>query len=289
MTANYQPVFVIGAARSGTKLLRDVIASHPAVDSVPYDINFIWRLGNETVPHDELTPEDVTPTVARRIRSRLGSYHRGAPLLIEKTVSNCLRVPFVDAIFPGAKYLFLFRDGYDVVESAYRQWVAPPDWKYILGKASSFPIVDAPRYALKYAASLARKVGPVVRRKGTWGPRYKEIDQDVAARDLIEVCAIQWSRSTEKAYASLQVLDKSRAMKVNYEDFVNRPKPHLIEIAGFLGVDPEAYLKGDVLDRISTNNIGKGWSQLSPAQRAIVTQLIQCQQDRLGYGSVIAL
>jgi hypothetical protein len=214
----------------------------------------------------------------------LETYRHGAPFLIEKTVSNCLRVPFVDAIFPNAKYMFLFRDGRDVVESAYRQWIAPPDWNYLLEKTRSFPILDAPGYALKYAASLIKKCGPGIQKTATWGPRYQGIDQDLATKDLIEVCAIQWSRSTEKAYSSLQTLDQSRAMQVTYEDFVNHPQPHLTRIADFLGVDPDPYCEKEIIDNISTSNVGKGWRQLSPAQQELAINAIQNQLDLLGYG-----
>src|SRR4051812_20775701 len=44
--AAFQPVIVIGAARSGTKLLRDSLATHADVARVPYDVNYVWRFGN---------------------------------------------------------------------------------------------------------------------------------------------------------------------------------------------------------------------------------------------------
>ena len=67
----YRPIILLGAARSGTKLLRDVIATHPNIGKVPYDINYIWRLGNEFIPHDELEPEQATPIVIQRIRKSI--------------------------------------------------------------------------------------------------------------------------------------------------------------------------------------------------------------------------
>jgi hypothetical protein len=47
-------VFVIGAARSGTKFLRDVIGASPYAAVVPYDVNYVWRGGNEGFPDDAL-------------------------------------------------------------------------------------------------------------------------------------------------------------------------------------------------------------------------------------------
>src|SRR2546430_7511188 len=60
---SFQPVIVIGAARSGTKLLRDCLGTADEFAVVPYDINYLWRLGNEQFPNDELTPEQLTPKI----------------------------------------------------------------------------------------------------------------------------------------------------------------------------------------------------------------------------------
>jgi hypothetical protein len=283
VSASFQPVFLIGAARSGTKLLRDLIGSHPAAQRVPYDINFIWRLGNEACPHDEFISADATPQIAARLRSRLAAFADGAPLLVEKTVSNSLRIPFVQTIFPEAKYVFLFRDGRDAVESAYRQWTRPPDWKYLLRKAGSFPFLDAPGYAWKYFVGLLRQRGFGGRRTPTWGPRYEGIERDLASRDLIEVCALQWSRSVGKTLAALDRLDETRVMSIRYEDFVCRPQLHLTEIAAFLGLDPAPYRQPGIFGRVSTANIGKGWRQLTPAQRELSMNVIRNPLNRLGY------
>ncbi|MDH5508429.1 MAG: sulfotransferase, partial [Anaerolineae bacterium] len=150
MKESCQPVFLIGAARSGTKLLRDIVSQHPDVEKIPYDINYIWRFGNEKLSHDELTPSLLTPQIIKRIRQQFETYHAGRSILIEKTVSNCLRIPFVAAVFPQAKFIHLIRHGEDVVESAYRQWIAPPDWNYIFEKARTFPLLETPGYALRY-------------------------------------------------------------------------------------------------------------------------------------------
>jgi hypothetical protein len=268
MLSSYQSIFLIGAARSGTKMLRDVIAWHPDVDRVPYDINFIWRLGNETIPDDELEPENLTPRISSRIQNKLVKFHQGNGFLIEKTVSNCLRIPFVDAIFPDAKYIFLVRDGCDVVESVYRQWIAPPDWSYLLEKARSFPFMDAPGYALKYLLNLMQKRNSHIHK--TWGPRYQGIDDDVVSKDLFEVCAIQWSRCVEKAYSSLKKIESSRTIVIRYEDFVSQPIQWLEAISAFLGIDVLPYLGSSLISRVSSGNIGKGENQLTEHQQQVL-------------------
>ena len=58
---NYTPIFLIGAARSGTKILRDTISTHPDIERIGYDINFIWKRYNENIEHDELESKHFKP------------------------------------------------------------------------------------------------------------------------------------------------------------------------------------------------------------------------------------
>lgn len=284
MNYKYQPVIVIGAARSGTKLLRDLLAEHPLVDKVPYDINYIWRLGNEKVGHDELTPDSISDNVRRGIRRRFASFSSGRPFLIEKTVSNCLRVPFVSGIFPEALFIHIVRHGEDVVESAYRQWLAPPDWRYIFGKAKTFPVMEAFGYAVSYAGKTLWRV--LTRGKGrihTWGPRYEGIDQDVAAKPLLEVCAIQWARCVKRSVEGVKELPAGKVFDVRYEEFIQEPLRELQRIASFVGIDPVHFSSQEMRGLVLTENVGKGRRHLSEDQRRSIFPHIKDAMELVGY------
>ncbi len=268
---DFQIVFIIGAARSGTRLLRDLIALHPEVDCVPYDINFIWRLGNEGLPHDELTSELATTEVIKRIRAKMFRYHRNGKVLLEKTVSNCLRVPFVLKVFPEARMIHLLRDGVDVVESAFRQWTAPPDWIYIFKKAMQYPFKDAFRYAAQYAWKTAGKLFiQSHRQKAPWGPLYQGIHQDLTEKSFLEICAIQWSRCVQKAWEDLSKQPPDKLITVHYEALVSNTLDELQKIGGFLHLDPAPYQSQPYRDIICQKNIGKGMLYLNEAQRALI-------------------
>ncbi|MBD3305653.1 hypothetical protein GF339_04680 [candidate division KSB3 bacterium] len=275
MTYRYQPLILIGAARSGTKLVRDLIAHHPDVSKIPYDINYIWRLGNEHLPHDELSPDMLTPQIRRRIVRYCGRHSEGNAVLIEKTVSNCLRIPFVHAVFPEAKFLHLVRDGRDVVESVYRQWLAPPDWRYIVQKALTFPLTLAFTYAMRYAWQVwIQLLTANKHRSGTWGPRYQGIDQDVGIRDVLEVCALQWKRSVETAVRDLKYIPEAQVMTLRYEEFIFNPRQCFEQIAAFVGINPHHYSTLN-LQHVSSENIGKGFKNLHPEQIALVWPIIR--------------
>lgn len=137
-------VIVIGAARSGTKFLRDILAAGAGVAVVPYDVNYVWRIGVGSAPDDCLEPAQLTDRQRRFIRSTLPALAHMKPgeILLEKTVSNTLRVAFVEAVLPQARYVHLIRDGRDVTESAMRLWQAPPSWGSLIDKFRNMPLAN---------------------------------------------------------------------------------------------------------------------------------------------------
>ena len=95
------PVVILGAARSGTNMLRDSLCSLPGFGTWPCDeINYIWRYGNKRFANDELTPGHAREPVTSYIRSafnRIAKQHQ-PNYVVEKTCANTLRVPFVHTV-----------------------------------------------------------------------------------------------------------------------------------------------------------------------------------------------
>jgi hypothetical protein len=284
MNYNYQPLILIGAARSGTKLVRDIISCHPSIDRVPYDINYIWKFGNEDLNHDELQIERLNDKIRSRIIQSINRSSRGAPYLIEKTVSNCLRVPYVTAVFPNAKFLHLVRNGFDAVESVFRQWNAPPNWKYILQKTFTFPLYDAFSYGASYGGTVIKKLIPSHGKSTlTWGVRYDGIDEDVRVKSLLEVCAIQWSRSVSGALNGLDNVPSQQKLTIQYEDFVLDPHSILEEVAVFLACDSDPFSRRLNLSTIRKDEIGKGMRSLPSTQIQSIFPFMERELRILGY------
>lgn len=236
---NDQPVVILGAARSGTKLLRALVAATGRYAEVPYDVNYIWRFGNESCPHDALPVECLTDRTRTFVRGRLrrcAKMPTGSTPLVEKTVSNVLRVPFVKAVFPDAKYIAIVRDGRDVVESAERCWRKPPGVGDVLRKLRTFPWLQCAPYGWKYGASAARRCLHLDKHLRTWGPRYAGIDDDVCRLSLVEVCARQWLASIEHYERSRCLFSTDQLLELRYEELVGDPPAQVRRICGFLGV-----------------------------------------------------
>ena len=76
---SHSPIFIIGAARSGTKFLRDCLLGDPRICAVPYDVNYIWRYGAATGSDDVLTPEGLDPRRSGFIRTAIARQARLKP------------------------------------------------------------------------------------------------------------------------------------------------------------------------------------------------------------------
>ena len=121
--------FVVGAPRSGTSILGELIASHPA--------SAIWEIaGHGASGSHRLTAQHATSQVKRAIRNWFEQQKGEARLLVEKNPRSSVRIPFVREVFPEAKIIHIVRDGRDVACSMVPgcggdHWshVKPPSWQ----------------------------------------------------------------------------------------------------------------------------------------------------------------
>ncbi len=263
------PIFIIGAARSGTKFLRDCLRADTRIAAVPYDINYIWRLGQPKGSDDQLSPQNLSLAQIRVIRRATVAQARLTPchILLEKTVSNSLRVPFVDAIFPGARYVHLVRDGRDVALSAINEWSASPDYRRLVEKLRRIPVYSLPYigwYIRNSILGRQKRSGSHVK---VWGPRYPGITVDVASRTLAEVCALQWQHSVETARADLAKLPQDRVFMIKYEALVS-DRSVIAKLAAGLNLDANLIVKN-----WDAQVVPKRERVLDPSQAAAMSEI----------------
>lgn len=272
-------------------MLRDVLTSFAGVETWPCDeIPFVWRYGNSQFEHDEFTPDMARPATKRYIRGAFKSMakSKSARFLIEKTCANSLRVGFVNAVVPDAKYIYLVRDGRDVVLSAMKRWVAPLDVQYMLKKARFVPPTDLPYYGSRFLWNRIQQYRSSDRRLSTWGPRIPELTELARRSTLAEVCAHQWHRSVERAETELDQLDDDRVTRVRYEDFVSEPVDALGEIVGWLGIDASDTLLRRATSKVSTKSVGNGLKGLSEEDIERVDAIGRPALENHGYLNVSA-
>ena len=283
---SYKTVIIIGAPRSGTNMLRDLLCDFKRVGTWPCDeINYIWRHGNVGFDTDELSDKMASGEVKRFITKKFDQLanENGLDFLIEKTCANSLRVPFVDQIIPDATYIFMVRDGLDVVESASIRWQATLDIPYVLKKARYIPFFDIPFYGFRYFGNRLYKLLSKDKRLSFWGPRFDGFQKIVQNSSLEEVCAIQWQRCVNLSEDALKQIPNDRVIKVRYEDFVLRPNVELGRILSRLGICHTVDEINKIVKVVSSVNIGKGRQRLDKSKSEKVSKLISKTLKMNGY------
>jgi len=260
----FTPVVIIGAGRSGTNALRDMLTRLPLFSTWACDeINPIWRHGNALWPTDEIPPECARPVVRRYIRRaflRLWRQTGNPRFVVEKTCANSLRIPFVDAVLPEARYLYIVRDGTDVVASACRRWqgeLEVPGLKYFMAKLRYAPLCDLPLYGFSFMKNRLALLFGGRRRLGTWGPQFAGMDNYVDA-GLEELCARQWIACVLQSDLAFESIDSNRVLALRYEDLAAEPAATLSAILSFLDANAAEADIATAVAPITNFAVGKG-------------------------------
>lgn len=287
-----KPVIIIGAGRSGTNMLRDVLTRLDGVDTWPCDeINYIWRHGNRDEPTDELTPAHATPDVVDFIRCQFSRMVNSSSLvrfpaeerfLVEKTCANSLRVSFVDTVFPEARYIFLVRDGRDVVASARRRWKAPIDVRYLMAKARFVPLGDLPYYSSRYLLNRLSKHRNSEKSLAAWGPKFQGMDQLSASKSLDHVCAAQWTRCVQSSSDAFEAMSSDKVLTVHYEQFVTQPLEVLQHITEFIGAKHDIETLQQACSEVREESVGKGKDEFHD-EKGELMKIMHATLARQGY------
>jgi hypothetical protein len=211
-----RPVFVIGCPRSGTTLLFRLLRKLPGVVSIGAEGHPLW----ETYHHPRgcnwrssaLGADDVGGVERRYVAWTIGLL-AGRGRFVDKTPRNALRLPYLDAMFPDATFVYLYRDGRSIVASLYREWMR---------KAARAPVRLPGGFAV---AGLP---------EGAWSFLLPEGWQAMNGRPLEEVCAFQYVRTVEAMLDFRSSVAPERLVEVRYEELCRTPSPVLHDLTGRL-------------------------------------------------------
>jgi hypothetical protein len=282
----YKPIIIIGAPRSGTNILRDILCTINGVGTWPCDeINYIWRHGNISTDSDEFTVDMATPNVKNYIKKQFENFalSKSLDIIVEKTCANSLRIDFIDEILPDAHYIFIVRNGLDVVASANLRWTATLDIPYLLKKVKYVPLVDLPFYTSRYLWSHIYRMFSSEKRLAFWGPQLNNMKKLIENNSLDEICATQWKTCVESSEKGLNKLPPDRVSRIKYEDFVNNPERVLKKICLEANIKMTDHGIQQASLKVSNRSVDKWKKQLSIKDINKFSPIIKDTMQKYGY------
>jgi hypothetical protein len=268
------PIFIIGAPRSGTHMLYLAMRKHGDLAHWrPSEAHEVWEADYHPAlrgwESNVLDSSDVEARSARRIRRTFYLVTGPNKRLVEKTPRNVLRLPFVDALFPDARYVFLQRDGRETVNSLVNAWRSPRYRTYELPELHRIPGVDPKWWKFVLYPGW---------RGDTNGP-------------LEVVCAKQWAISNEYALKGRADIGEDRMLTVRYEDLVEDPVSVIGGIMDFLGLAYEPVVRAGAesikthpVNTVTPPEAGK-WRRENPKEIESILSIIEPMMKQLGYDS----
>ena len=189
------PVFVIGMPRSGTTLIEQILASHPAVHGAG-ELSEFDRLAKQIcdargdafrLPEGArlLQPEDLH-RLGESYVARLQRLAPDAERVTDKMPANFLYAGLIHLALPHARIIHVLREPRDTCLSCYSKlFTEEQNFTYNLGELG--------RYYRKYAELMAhwREVLPDGRMLEV---RYEDVIADLegSARQLTDHCGLDW-------------------------------------------------------------------------------------------------
>lgn len=276
-------IAVIGTHRSGTTLLGDALGRHPEV-AYWEEPRHVWSLGHNYRQDDTLTSADAGPRCTARIQSRFSRYleRSGRIRLAEKTPSNCLRLPFIDAIFPDALFLHIHRDGRAVMRSTdVVNRKDKPHSDQTLKRLVGTPLWEWPALLPRAWRTLGQRL--LGRPMTYWGPRPPGWQEWVREDPRLTVLAKQWRYSIEPVLEFRRTMPDSRWLDLPYHELVTQPAELAGRIERFLGLTPSPEFQAHLVSECRTNRIDAWREHLEPDALGTVRPILEPALNQLGY------
>ncbi len=299
-----------GGRMTGEAVFRRLDTLSPAgralLDNGLFIDEFLYRLGPDaryradevpaimcaTLPHLSDDPERLWDDLAAALRSRgedsLAAHysfvfewladHFGKRAWVERSGASLLFVPELDRLFPGARFVHVFRDGRDTAMSMHGHHF----------------------FRLRIeAAELLRMVGldpfhpanwlgtsPWMPFFERWRFRFFSADRYKRANIRLTSAGWFWSRMIERGTEYLNAVPADRVLTMRFESIVASPEEEMSRFISFVGA---GFADAGWLREVSTLPRPRtpSWTRLSPEQHARLAAACAPGQEILGYENTV--
>lgn len=255
------PIFIIGAPRSGTTFLGECMSCLPEVSYhfEPVGTKFAARHVYEKQWDFEKAKRFYTIVYSLLLIQHIDGDLRFA----EKTPRNCFLIDFLSQAFPGSQFIHIIRDGRDAALS----------------------------YSKKpWLQSSQAKSGKTEPGGYSYGPYARfwvepELVEKFETTTDIHRCVWAWRRFTESALEGMSKLPKNRCYELRYEALVNNPADEADRLLKFMSIESplsrEQFHRA--VSKAKPTSVGQWKKELSIDQQQQVEAEAGALLSKLGY------
>jgi hypothetical protein len=241
--------------------------------SVQSEGHILWdefhHPGDRGWDSDALDAEDLSRREREYVHRAIGMVVRGRRF-VDKTPESCVRIPYLDVLFPDSTFVFLRRRAADNVSSLMEAWRARPRF-------------------VKYR--LPEKLTGLGSLSGNeWSFTLVPGWRDLRDAPLEEICARQYITSNESVLDARSWTDEARWVDVSYEELVASPVEELRRLYGELDLrfgDSAARYAANLAENVSATSLtdpnADKWREQNGAAIERILPLVQVTEQRLGF------
>ncbi|MBL4763794.1 MAG: sulfotransferase [Colwellia sp.] len=241
------PVFLVSAPRSGSTLLFETLACADSLWTIGGESHSVFedipglQPGQRDFSSNRLTRDDVSFPVLRQLnlsfitlmQNKKGKRYLtlsekernglGQAFFLEKTPKNALRIDFLKAAYPNARFIYLHRNPRDNISSIIDAWRS--------GHFCTYP--QLPLWVgLPWSMLLT--------------PGWREYIN----KPVEKVAAHQWQSANQHIIDDLAKLDRTDWCQISYDDFLASPEGEIKRLCDFIGIEFDSSLSRRVKEKL---------------------------------------
>ncbi len=258
-----RPIFIVGCPRSGNTVLFQLLRQLQGVTSIGREGHVLWDTFHppervEWASH-ALGPQDIRSFERRYLAWTIHAL-AGRGRFLDKTPRNVLRLPYLEALFPDARFVFIRRDPRGAISSLIRGWRAQKVSGWVV--PGPFQIQGVPERRWFYLLV----------------PGWRELD----GRTVEEACARQFVACDEAIHTFTTDLPPDRWTELHYEDLLKDPVGEVERVGVELGQPLPQQAREAVRATVRTDD-PDSWRLRTPDEIQRIMPLIEPSLERLGY------
>lgn len=218
-----EPVFVFGMARSGSTLIEQILAAHPAVIAEGETAEFGRLLAELRPPVGTAAP---LPEVGAALRALADRYLAGRPAgpgalrRTDKTLANFSLAPLIHMALPNARLIHVRRDWLDTCFSCFATLFLGP---YV---SFSYDLGELGRYYAAYDR-LVTRWGALLPPERFLEVRYEDVvgNLEAQARRIVAFCGLPWDDACLAPHTARRPVRTASALQVRqplYDSSIGR-------------------------------------------------------------------